>query len=182
MAGQHLYNTWSPTYKGTLITLSNGDLTAASTGEGTVIAVYGKSSGEWQVEHTIDAIGSGLSFGVAYQAVELNHETLFVQNIWTLGYNSLRSNNATSTSFGTAPANDFTTGDVVGVVCTPTGRLEFYRNGTLLTGNAEPGEEGNIMYPSYGPMVGTVYPAFRAYTGGGQQITTDFSGMPGPTT
>src|SRR3990167_9749477 len=79
-----LFNGWSPVYKGTLITLSNGDLTAASTGEGTVIAVYGKSSGEWQVEHTIDAIGSGLSFGVAYQAVELNHETLFVQNIWTL--------------------------------------------------------------------------------------------------
>lgn len=171
-------NKWDSAKAGTLLTLTNNDLTAASTGEGTVIAVYGKSAGVFQVEHTIDAIGSGLSVGVAYQAVELNHETIFVENIWTLGYNGIKSNNATSTSFGGA-ATSFTTGDVVGVVFNFAGNvLNIYKNGALLINTTPDPDESNIM-TGYATWSQTVYPALRTYTGGGaQQVTTNFGATP----
>lgn len=172
------FNTWDPSYKGTLINLSNGNLTAASTGEATVISLYGKSSGIWQVEHTINDLSAGLYLGVAYQTVELNHEILYLENIWAFSNLALKTNNVGASGFGGTP-NYFYVGDVIGVVVAPdVNSVQFYNNGTLIQYDP-PGEEplcSNIMTcgTDYGPIVGTVYWAYRANTGGNSGITTNF--------
>src|SRR3990167_4014061 len=162
-----LFNGWSPVYKGTLITLSNGDLTAASTGEGTVIGVYGKSSGNYYWEVTVDTEGPCFTVGVAYQEVELNHETLFVENIWTFSTAAQKSNNASSTNFG---AIGLDAGDVCGIAMGFTGgAMNIWKNGVLLSR----ADSYNLM-TGYTAWSGTIYPAFRAYTGGSSQCTANF--------
>lgn len=188
MAGtQPVYNAWDPTHKGDHFTLTNQNRTAANDiptpSNGTVLSVYGKSSGVYQCEHTIDIYPSVgmIELGVAYQTVNLNNHLGAVEDMWTWIGTSVgggqKSNHVGQTGW---TSGNFVVGDVLGVVVSiGLNLLNFYKNGTLL---ALGGGASSIMQtaagdPFYGPFAGTVYWAFKSFHNVDQnptQVTSNF--------
>ena len=186
--GHPQWNAWDPTHKGDHFTLTNQNRTAANdiptVTTGTVLSVYGKSSGVYQCEHTIDVqpVTGIIETGVAYQTVDLNAGMGAVENMWTWIITSagIKSNNTGQTPWETGT---LIVTDVLGLLLDIAGNsLKYYKNGTLLSWDPfgwPGGPFSNIMRtskdePQYGPFAGTVYWAFRSIGATGGQITSNF--------
>jgi len=181
------YNAWDPTHKGNNISLSNSNRTAAiaaPNGSQSVLAVFGKSSGNWMWEITIDSIGSGLYLGVAYQSVNLNTWLGAVENMWTIGAAnetaSSISNHVGESGFSNTDGgpNGFTTGRIITMAMkVDTSELYAYRDGVLMYYEQFGPHISNIMAKAlYTGWTETVYPCFllNNTAGGTRQVTANF--------
>lgn len=158
-----VYATWNPADKGSGVTLSGGNLTAACTGFNTMVrGTIGKSSGKWYWEVTVVAAdGFGPVVGIATAAASVNN--FLGSDASGFGYYGGTGNKYTAGSpnaYGATLAN----GDVVGIALDlDAGTLTFYKNhvsqGVAFTG-----------------LVGTFYPAVSGAQQGVsvQQVTANF--------
>lgn len=126
------YATWNPSDKGTGITLSNGNLTAAAntTGWHGVRSTISKTSGKWYWEITVNATAEHMN-GIANSSVTLDRvsgnfadETSGnVYLYWTDGNKT--SGGSSAPAYGAAYAS----GDVIGVAMDMDGgTITFYKN------------------------------------------------------
>lgn len=186
------YNSWDPLKKASNVTLSNQNRTAAmSAGAGTptVLSVHGRSSGIYQVEHTVDAYSSAgaLWLGVAYSTVTLSGDTFLVENLWALGGSYNKTNNIGQGPFINGSGSWAITAVIGAVIDIDSNTLDFYVNGTAHTydppGDPPPDTRlpgSNIMFvgSEYANWSTTVYWAFRVATAGTGQVTTNFGHAP----
>ena len=187
------YNNWDPLHCGAALTLSNQNRTVARPSAGdaaAVISVFGKSSGSWQVEHTIESLSlkSAVAFGVAYQTTETGTGPQTTEDRWTISGASVRGNNLVSTQWGEVGSGYFgdpglQAGDVIDVVVDiDSNDWTIYINGDSIlwdpTGAKPPGT--NIMSINFdapdvwGPLTGTVYWWFGGSNAQTCQITSNF--------
>ena len=123
----------NPLWKGSVVTISNGNLSYSSTGAANSIAysTFGMSSGKWYAEWTqgTTPAGGAMYVGIALDSINPNHSWLG-QNAGEYSYlngNGFKANAATQTSYGAT----WTSGDVIGVAFdADAGTLTFYKNGT----------------------------------------------------
>ncbi len=124
--------TWNPADKSSNCALSNGDLTATSSGgggnEGGVRATHYRSSGIKQFEITADSLGGyGAMIGVSNSSATAIQDPTYSANGW--GYYSLDGKKGTNSSFSAYGAT-WVTGDIIGTVVNfSTGDITFYKNG-----------------------------------------------------
>lgn len=139
--------TWSPTDKGSTVTLSGADLTATCQYADSVRATVGLTSGKRQFEVTLIATGSEALIGVGTSSADLN---------WYPGYDAngkaYYGNDGTkyTSNSGAAYGATFTTGDVIGCVVDFTaGTIRFYKNG-VDQGSAFTFTPGTELFPMMG--------------------------------
>lgn len=145
------YATWDPADKGSNVTLSNGNLTAAianGSTQASTKATIGKSSGKWYWELKFDSTTSGshVTVGIASSAIAVNgYIGLNATNYSYFSGNGQKYNNAGGAAYGAT----WTTGDVIGIALDMTGgTLTFYKN-NVSQGTAYTGLSGTF-YPAVG--------------------------------
>jgi hypothetical protein len=145
------YATWDPAFKGSSITLSGGNLTAAisTSAVGLVRATLGKNSGKWYWEVTGCAGATGPISGVVSGS---SATTDFPGGtIYDIGYYSpnggIYNNSSIIATFATYSASD-----VIGYALDPTGNtLGIYKNG-VFQGNVSIGT--TAWFPAVGQSGG----------------------------
>ena len=131
------YCIWNPLRKGNLITLSDGNLQAASTSgsKDGVFGTIGVSSGKyyWEVELTATDGNTNAAIGVALGTLSPDAATPTSAGAYFYSsYNGNKWLSSADSSYG----DSYTTGDVVGVALDlDNTTLTFYKNGTS-QGNA----------------------------------------------
>ena len=160
------YATWNPADKSGSMTLSNGNLTAASSATPSgVRATIGVSADSWYWETTVAGVdpNEAIFVGIA------NSTAVFTQfpdsnpNYWTYYGNSGNKQNGNSVAYG-AP---FGVGDVIGFAFNATAHtLEFFKN------NVSQG----VAFT--GIPAGTYYPVFCTGNANEHSITTNFGQYP----
>lgn len=125
--GPVAYTAWNPSDKSANLTLSNGNLSIATTNPGGMVrSALGKASGKWYWEVTKNG-GPDLVVGVAKAGANLSAYLGSDVN----GYGYISSNGAKVTGGGTTGyGSTYTNGDVIGVALDlDAGTLTFYKNG-----------------------------------------------------
>jgi hypothetical protein len=127
--------TWNPSDKASGVTLSNGNLTAATPGSGGsgVRSAVGVSSGKWYWEYLINSAGTGNAtiVGVADATMNIAGGDLVGFSASSYGYrgsNGQKYNNSVGGTYGST----FTTLDVVSVLLdmdATSKTLRFWMNG-----------------------------------------------------
>lgn len=154
--GGRVYAKWDPSKKGSSITLSNGNLTAAATGASShmVLSTIGVSSGKYYWEVTIVSTG-GLdrpSVGIAQvQGGGYNTQLGTSSNSWAFrrepfGASQQKYNNSTGSAYGVAPL--IAVGQVISIALDMgSGTVTMYKDGV---------DQGGTMYSG---LSGTIYAA-----------------------
>jgi len=153
--------TWNPADK-TLINLSNGNLTATSTGSGGVRSVLGQNAGKFYFEILMSTWGSaGTGAGLSTAAVPLTGGPIGAGKIGVALNGTVWINNSPIVNIGT-PAS----GSVVGIAADLTAPLAWLRLGAAGPWNANSGSANN---PATGiggfniaVLGGPLFPAFWA--------------------
>ena len=128
------YATFNPLAKGSLLNLSNNNLTATKSGSGyysVVTTMTTPTFGKWYYEVQSNVSGNNLVVGIARE--DFNQDSTLVRYLDhdPLGYiyrasDGYKSNNNSDSSYG----DSYTSGDVVGVALDlDAGTLTFYKNG-----------------------------------------------------
>lgn len=179
--------TWNSADKGAAVILSNGDLTASTTGSWhTVRANISKSSGKWYWEQKLVSGARVGMIGVGTSGATL---TFYIGSD-TMGWsmycdNGNKVTNSVSVAYGTACAVN----DIIGIALDLDGdTISFYKNNTLI-GTAFTGLTGTY-YPAISPNEGkwtanflntslvysppAGYSALETASGGGGTSTPDF--------
>ena len=155
--------TWNPSDKGSVVTLSNGNLTEVSTpGAGLVRGTVGLSSGKQYFEVTIGSATyiEFVDVGIATSIAGLNQYVGYDAYGWGYTDGEFLNNNASAGS----PAY-FNNGDVLMfAVDLDAGKLWFGVNGVWYSGDPATGTN-----PVYTASFGTVFPA-----AGGGTTTANF--------
>lgn len=141
------YTTWNPSDKDTDFTLTNGNLTAASSsGAGTVRAVQGLSTGKWYWEIKPSTIGDTM-IGIAKSTAALTQYP--GNNTDSFGYyfaNGAVYKGAANQGTGAT----YAVNDVIGVALDMDGgTLKFYKNNVLQV-TISTGIAGATWYPAFG--------------------------------
>jgi hypothetical protein len=126
------YSTLNPLWKGSVVTLTNGNLSYSATGATNSIAysTYGITSGKWYAEWTqgTTPAGGAMYVGISLDSINPNHSWLG-QNAGEYSYlnnNGFKANNNTQTSYGAT----WGINDVIGVAFDADARtITFYKNG-----------------------------------------------------
>ncbi len=158
------YATWNSSDKASKVTLSNGNLTAASASSdttwGSVRSNIGVSSGKYYWEVTINSIDAGrfIMIGVAQSGASITSYLGASSVGWQYyGEAGNKINNDSQVGYGAT----FTSGDIIGVALDrDAGTLTFYKNGTT---------QGQ----AYSGLSGTIY-AGVSLRNIGNQITANF--------
>ncbi|MBP2303416.1 SPRY domain-containing protein [Azospirillum picis] len=154
---------WSTSDKAASITLSNGNLTAASTasGDNIVRAAPSIPTGKFYWEEYVTTGGSSLVVGITDAAAILTGYVGSTSGGYGYGNVGQKFNGGSGVGFGAT----FATGDVIGVAFdTATGKLWFSKNG---------------IWQSSGDPASGANPAFTATTGVARYIATSFGGSGG---
>jgi hypothetical protein len=161
--------TWNPLDKSAAITLSNGNLTAASNLDNYkgVRATQYKSSGKyyWEITTTVVAEGSASEVGVGTSAVSLSNIIGYSATGWSWAANGFYYHNNGSTWAGSA----LTDGAIICIALDlDNGKLWFGKNGTWNnSGNPETGTN-----PTFTGLSGNIYPMLQQR--GGSEWTANF--------
>ncbi|MFF3149504.1 SPRY domain-containing protein, partial [Streptomyces sp. NPDC057927] len=118
-------NTWNPINKANNVTLSNDNLTAWNVSNaGTVISLYGVSSGKYYHEITVDG-GFQQMIGVSNGRIDLNATGNFTKvDVRFYYYTGKKFPN--NSSYG----SEFTVNDVISILLDmDLGTIEFWKNG-----------------------------------------------------
>lgn len=166
-------------HKTSTIALSGSNLVAtknATTGYANVLARYGKSSGAWRFQVTIDNAGTG-EIGIGMGNLFTNMGTylggpdgnsfIYVNSGGSFGGRILKGNSDLSTTVPT-----FTTGDVIDVYC-DLASVWFAKNGTLI--------EGSVALNTGGVGLAGITPAFypaAMLQASNAQVTFNFGATP----
>ncbi|WP_110932422.1 SPRY domain-containing protein [Paenibacillus bouchesdurhonensis] len=122
--------TWDSITKGTMVTLSNNDLTAYfSNSRSNVRSSIGRTNGKYYIEFTLGAISNGyLSIGICPTINYSNSEFISTRSECII-YNGGVGNIAVSGVIKETRSK-FTTGDIVSVLLDlDSGTIEFWKNG-----------------------------------------------------
>lgn len=159
-----IYATWNPADKGTIVTLSNGNLTASNTNptnRSAVRGTVGKTTGLWKFEIVVNA-GTNVVLGAAASSIDLNEATsgLGTSPLGNaIGYESggqVRTGNVTQAIDPTYGA-----GDTISVeINAATRAVVFQRLGSARSGT----------YTMAG--TGPIFPAVQVLNG--DQVTANF--------
>ncbi len=161
--------TWNPSDKSGYVTLSSGNLTAASTTTeyGGVRCTSYKASGKWYWEVTVTTLleTSGSEVGVGTSGVSLGFRIGTDANGWSWQVNGNYGHNNSFTGAGVSLAD----GDVAQIALDlDNGKLWFGKNGTW-NGSGDPAAGTN---PVYTGISGNIYPMIQEY--GTNSWTTNF--------
>jgi hypothetical protein len=126
------YSTLNPLWKGSVVTLTNGNLSYSATGATNSIAysTYGMTSGKWYAEWTqgTTPAGGAMYVGISLDSINPNHSWLG-QNAGEYSYlnsNGFKANSNTQTSYGAT----WGINDVIGIAFDADARtITFYKNG-----------------------------------------------------
>jgi hypothetical protein len=156
------YAAWNPSDKGSAVTLSNGDKTAAFASSTNVMvrSTVSKSAGKWYWEVTAGTASSfQITVGIAKSTATLNNYLGQDANGWSYyGANGNKINAATQLGYGAT----FAAGDVIGVkLDLDAGTIEFLKN------NVSQGT-------AYSSLSGTFFAAVSGAASGTQQCTANF--------
>ena len=131
------YATLNPSDKASNVTLSNGNLTAATSSSawGVARSTIGKSSGKWYWEYTFTSGAASFLVGVANSSASLTTYVGGDANGWGYYKGGNKYNNNTNSAYGATYAQ----GDVIGVALDMDGgTITMYKNnvsqGTMYTG------------------------------------------------
>jgi hypothetical protein len=130
------YATWDPTTKGSAITLSNGNLTAAQTSSaGSVLSTIGLTTGKWywEVKLTVASGNPYTAVGVWSGSIASYNYVGQTSAGWGLVTNGSQLailHNGSAVNEGSTP---FVINDVIGIALNAnTGATAFYRNNALI--------------------------------------------------
>ena len=162
------YATFNPLAKGSLLNLSNNNLTATKSGSGyysVVTTMTTPTFGKWYYEVQSNVSGNNLVVGIARE--DFNQDSTLVRYLDhdPLGYiyrasDGYKSNNNSDSSYG----DSYTSGDVVGVALDlDAGTLTFYKNG----------QSQGVAFSS---LSGRYY--FGLAIAGGYKVTANFGQKP----
>jgi hypothetical protein len=150
--------TFDATYKGTSVTLSDGNLSMVSSGAawGTTLSTTGHNSGKWYFEILLgSSVNNGP--GLANRSINLNIFPGQDINGWVWNANAgafVNNNNYVSAGGGVS------SGDVVGIALDmSSGNAWFAKNNTW----ANSGNPATGANPSFTGLTGTIYAACGAY-------------------
>ncbi|AEO93623.1 gp364 [Bacillus phage G] len=118
--------TWNLTEKGTGITLSNNNLTAAGiTQTSSVKSTDPKTSGKWFCEVKIDTVNYNY-IGIAPSNASMTSSLSTSTDLFCYYYDGRKINSGVSAAY----ASSYTTGDIIGILVDfEDGILTFYKNG-----------------------------------------------------
>jgi len=156
----HIFTTLDAGKKASGTTLSNGNLTSATTAEGQVRAVVGKTAGKWYWEATVNTTGFA-SVGIASTATGLTRWCGYNAKEWGWRLDSGEVYNNSGAVLSGIPYA--TSGSVLGFALDlDAGTIAFYLNNTLY------GTATGI------PLNDTYFPTSSAATSGATNITMNF--------
>lgn len=124
--------TWNPNDKGANVTLSNGDLTASSTGvsgNGLIVrSTTGKTNGKWYWEITVGSTNPSRNLnGVLRSTTALASFLGAYPTSWSYYGDGRKFTNFSGTAYGSS----YTAGDVIGIALDlDNGKIWFSKNGT----------------------------------------------------
>lgn len=154
--------TWSPTFKGTTIALSNGNLTATDPSNSmetysTVRATVAPTSGKWYWEIVVDSLDEILDLFVGIITTDADWNTRFVANFPRYCYRSTGSRYDGSVTDGVYP--ELEVGDNVGIAWdVPNDKVWYRLNGSWLDGDPatglDPSSTGEVTTETMTPSVG----------------------------
>jgi hypothetical protein len=173
------YCTWNPNSKGSLMTVTGGNLNASTSANGSqqapeVGGTVAVSSGKWYWELTITAsdggrtyvgVGDGTRTGNNYGQNGYEGNTGYGQSTGTYGYfgsngNRYQGDGSTWTNTTSAYGNTYTTNDVIGVALDlDNGKIWFSKNGTWQA-SGDPAAGTNAAFTS---VSGLKTPLWKAY-------------------
>lgn len=151
--------TWNPNDKGSLVVLSNSDMTASTTAtNSSVRATEGVVEGKWYWENTVNA-NNGAQIGIMSERLSTSANN--VSSIDEMFYNASGVKyNGASSSYGAS----YTTNDTIGVaVDLDIGTITFYKNGV----------SQGMAYNTV-KNLGKVFPFMCGSNGGSTTITVNF--------
>ncbi len=162
--------TWNPADKHANITLSNGDLTAATTNTAweSVRSILGVSSGKYYWEVTIDVSADpNFMIGAGTASATLSNHPGYDANGY--GYNAANGNKYLNNS-PVAYGDSYTTNDVVSVALDlDNGKIWWGKNGTWQA-SGDPAAGTN---EAYSGLSGTFYAMVGLYFSG-NEVTANF--------
>lgn len=159
-----IYATWNPADKGTLITLSNGNLTAINTNASSRSAVRGtlsKTSGLWKFEITVNA-GTVISVGTASANIDLNITASYLGQPpleESLGYDA--NGRVTTGGSGGVTEPGYVSGDTVSIELNAATREVYFQKA---------GSPRSSVYVMAG--TGAIFPVIQLRSSA--QVTTNF--------
>lgn len=159
------YTTWNPSDKDAGVTLSNGNLTAAtSTADDGVRSISGKdaATANFYVEFTQTSGTNKTVFGIGTIGASLDFPGADANGY---GYFSSNGNKFNSGS-GSAYGSSFTDGDVIGMLL-KNGKLYFRKNGTWQN-SGDPAAETGFAFSG---ISGTFYLLYGTASAGATNIT-----------
>jgi hypothetical protein len=125
------YATLNPLDKGSIVSLSNGNLDYSNTTTGSsvrCVSTIHVSSGKWYIEHTVNSTNTAVVVGIASTS-EPASSNYIGSTAKSYGYaaDGSKYTNGTGTSYGSTYG---TAGDIIGVAFNAdAGTLTFYKNG-----------------------------------------------------
>lgn len=161
------YATWDPSYTNSLLTLSNGNLTAtpaANSAGGSTYSTLSKSSGKWYWEVQIDPAGYAQQgqIGIATTRDTANYAYPgFTATSWSYyGYDAKKYNNSVGTPYGVTTVGG---GALIGVALdADNGKLWFAKDGTWMN-SGSPSAGTNAAFTG---LSGNFYAAVGGNSGG----------------
>jgi len=150
-AGNTPYATWNPSDKGANVTLSGGNLVAATTAStGTVRDTLGKTSGKYYWEVLVGTVGTQ-ELGIANSSATLSNYLGQDANGWGYQNSGNKVTGASSVAYGAS----YTNADVIGCALDlDNATVSFYKNNAF-QGIAYTGLSGTL-YPALGSNSSTM--------------------------
>ena len=161
--------TWNPADKHANIVLSNGDLTAATSGSVTWINVrgtVGKTTGKWYWEVTLQNHRNGSLIGVTIAGTSLSVNLGTDANSYLYRAEGIKYCAGSSSGIDTA-----TVGDVISIALDlDAGKIWFAKNGVWL----ESGDPANGTNPNCTGLSDTFYAVWGANYSSAPEVTANF--------
>lgn len=155
--------TWNPNDKGSLVVLSNSNMTATTTGSNSSVrATDGVTEGKWYWENTVNA-NNGAHIGIMSERLSTSANNITSVDAMFYVSSGVRYNGASS-SYGAT----YTTNDTIGVALDlDSGTITFYKNGI----------SQGIAFTTV-KNLGKVFPFMCGSNGNPTVITTNFGNEP----